>query len=298
MALNEDAVVVAAQGYVYINSIGATAPTPAEVDSLDPDTYGAQKHNIVVTGNPTSFTLVVDGYSTDAITVADISTDDVRDAIEAVTGVGVGNVKVKVEGTNTIALGGFDVYFTADLLGSTVTLAEGTFVGGSTPNTAVTTTAPNGWINIGHTSRSDLPEWGFEGGKTKLKGSWQKKRLREVEDGEPVEDSVTLSLVQWDEVAMELYFGADASDVEGVYGVSGDFHPVEKGFLVILVDGDARVGFYATKASIQRDAAIKLPLDDLASLPIKATFLNYGSRRLYDWISAEHFSFSSTGSGS
>lgn len=289
MALNDNAVLVAAQGYVYINEIGATAPTPSQVDDLDPETFGAQKHNVVVAGTPTSFTLLVGGTATASITYAGVTPDAVRDAIEALVSVGAGNVVVKAEGANTLASGGYDVYFTSELLGQTVTVAEGTFVAGTSPETTVTTTAPNGWTNVGHTSRSDLPEWGFEGGKTKLKGSWQKKRLREVQDGDPVEDSIMLSLEQWDAATMELYFGPDASDTDGVYGVSGDFTPVEKALLVVLVDGDARVGFYAPKASVQRDKAIKLPLDDLASMPIKATFLNLGSRRLYDWISLDHF---------
>ena len=43
-----------------------------------------------------------------------------------------------------------------------------------------------GWADIGHTSRNDLPEFGFEGGDTEIRGSWQKKKLREVTTEDPI----------------------------------------------------------------------------------------------------------------
>jgi len=145
------------------------------------------------------------------------------------------------------------------------------------------------WKQIGHTSRDDMPEFGFEGGDFDVKGTWQKKRLREVETGDPAEDSVTLVLQQFDAEALELYYGGNAANPltePGVFGVSGEFTPVERALLIVLVDGPRRIGFYAPKTSIRRDDSIDLPVDNFAGLPIKSTFLNMGSRRLYDWISA------------
>jgi hypothetical protein len=134
-----------------------------------------------------------------------------------------------------------------------------------------------------------MPEFAFDGGNTEIKGTWQKKRLREIATGDPVADSVTIKLSQWDKTTLELYFGADSAATTGVFGVSGDFAPIEKALLVVIVDGTVRVGFYSPKASIKRDDSVQLPVDDFATLPVKATFLNLGSRRLYDWISADLF---------
>lgn len=155
------------------------------------------------------------------------------------------------------------------------------------------------WEQVGHTSLDDLPEFGFEGGDTEVKGTWQKKRLREVATGDPVADYVTIILEQFDSTALELYYGANAADPmldPGVFGVDGEFVPVERAVLIIIVDGDVRIGFYAPKASIKRDDSIDLPSDEFAGFPIRATFLNYPGKRLYDWIS-ELFVTSGGGGG-
>lgn len=286
MALDDDAVIVAAQGFVYVNDIGAAPPTPSQVDSLDPETFGAEKHHLTITGTPTAVTLTVASDATVSIPLSGATADSVTAAFEALDAVGPGNVKVT--GT-TFVSSGFDIYFVEALLGKQLGAITATFTAGTSPALVEVITAPNGWDNIGHTSRNEMPEWGFEGGKMKMKGTWQKKRLREVEDGDPIEDSVMVNLEQWDPATMELYFGSNVADTPGIFGIDGNFDPVEKSFLIILVDGESRIGFYASKASIQRDKAIKLPIDDFATMPIKATFLNLGNRRLYDWISLAHF---------
>lgn len=285
MALIDQAVLTAAQGFVFTAPVGTTAPTPSELDAMDPETFGSKSVNIEVSGSPTSYTLLVDSIATSAIPLAS-GPAVVTAAIEALAGVGTGNVLV--EGVNAADADGLDITFIGALQGVNVTVAEGTYVGGSTPDMVVTvTTAVNGWKNVGHTSRDDMPEFGFDGGDTEVKGTWQKKRLREIATGDPVADSVTINLSQWDAESLQLYYGEDSAATTGVFGVSGDFAPLERALLIVILDGSVRIGFYSPKASIKRDDAINLPVDDLASLPIKATFLNLGARRLFDWISAD-----------
>jgi len=284
MALDDDAALVVAQGFVFINTVGALAPTPIEVDTLDPDTFGGDVHNVKVTGTATSVTLTVGADSTDDIPLP-ATAEQIQDALEALAGVGAGNTDVKGESLTDTS--GLTIGFVGDKLGQTFTVS-GEATGTGTPTVTVTSVStPNGWNNVGHTSRSDLPEFGFDGGKTQMRGTWQRKRLREVESADPIEDSLKFTLEQWDRDSLELYFGEDVAETNGVFGVSGDFTPVERSVFVVLIDGDARVGFYAAKAQIQRDSAIKMPLDNFAGLPVKATFLNYGTRRLYDWISLD-----------
>jgi hypothetical protein len=55
---------------------------------------------------------------------------------------------------------------------------------------------------------------------------------------------------------------------------------------MIIVDGPARLGFHAAKASWKRDDSIDAPVDEFSSLPVKATFLNLGERPLFSWISS------------
>lgn len=148
---------------------------------------------------------------------------------------------------------------------------------------------PSGWDSIGHTSRGDMPEFGFEGGDTEVKGSWQKKKLREVTTEDTV-DYLTLFLQQFDEDAFNLYYGENASATPGVFGVSASGNKQsEKAFLIVIEDGDVRIGFHVSKASVKRDDAIQLPSDDFASLPIKATFLQHEDELLFSWINEDLF---------
>ncbi|QXN72990.1 major tail protein [Mycobacterium phage Phillis] len=192
MALNDDAVFTAAVGYVFTNAVGATAPTPALLKTID------------------------------------------------------------LEDTSTW-------------------------------------TGATGWDNVGHTSRNDMPEFGSEGGEKEMRGTWQRKRLREVETGDPLADYVTLFLHQFDEDALSLYYGPNGSSTPGIFGVTGDQVTNEKAFLIVIVDGEERLGFYAPKASVKRDDSLQLPVDDFAALPIRATFLDHGSADLYNWINEDLF---------
>lgn len=289
MAINDDAVVTAAVGYLFFAEPGTAAITPDELEALpDVELYGCKVVNVKVTGTPTSYTLLVKGNATSELPLASTPAV-VQAAIEAIEGVGAGNVLV--DGVNAGDTDGLTITFLGSLQGQDVAVAEGTYVGGTTPDTAITTvTAVNGWTNYGHTSRDDMPEFGFDGGDTEVKGSWQKKALREVLSGDPIADSVTIKLEQWDNNTLELYFGEkDESSPDGVFGVSGDFNPIEKALQMIIVDGSVKLGFYAAKASIKRDDSVELPVDDFSTLPVKATFLKMTGRRLYDWINKKLF---------
>lgn len=146
---------------------------------------------------------------------------------------------------------------------------------------------PEGWTSVGHTSRGDMPEFGFEGGDSEIKGSWQKKKLKEVQTEDPI-DYLTVHLQQFDLQSLGLYYGANASSTPGVFGVSASGNALqEKAFLVIIEDGDVRLGLHASKASVKRDSSIALPVDDFASLPIKATFLQHEDELLFSWISED-----------
>ncbi|ACU41773.1 major tail protein [Mycobacterium phage Morrow] len=144
------------------------------------------------------------------------------------------------------------------------------------------------WDSIGHTSRGDMPEFGFDGGDSEIKGTWQRKKLREVTTEDPV-DYLTLFLHQFDEDALSLYYGKNASTTAGEFAVSGKSDPTEKAFFVVIEDGDVRIGFHSAKASVKRDDAIQLPVDDFASLPIRATFLDHPGFPLFKWVNEDLF---------
>ncbi|QBJ00212.1 major tail protein [Mycobacterium phage Pharaoh] len=150
-----------------------------------------------------------------------------------------------------------------------------------------------GWTSVGHTSRGTLPEFGFEGGDSEVKGSWQKKKLREITSEDPV-DYLTIVLHQFDEDALSLYYGENASDEAGVFGYSGKNPTNEKAVLVVIEDGDLRLGHHASKSSVKRDDSIELPIDDLAALPVRFTYLDFEDELLFTWINEDLFNVDDT----
>jgi hypothetical protein len=145
------------------------------------------------------------------------------------------------------------------------------------------------WTNIGHTSREDLPEFGFDGGETETRGTWQNAALREVVT-EATVDYVTFQLHQFDLTALSLYYG----QANAVAALPGEFHVSnaatagsERSICMVIVDGDAKIGFYARKASIRREEAISLATDQFAALPLRATFLKDGVNEMFRWISED-----------
>lgn len=288
MALNDKAVVTAAQGFVFTNVVGAAPPTPEELDALDPELFGAKVVTLKVTGTPTSLKLAVGAGTSDLIPLT-ASAAVIQSALEGLATVGSGNVSVSGIGLGDVS--GVDVAFIGALQGKSITITATDYVAGTTPALVTTTkVALNGWINTGHTSREDMPEFGFEGGEAEVKGTWQNAALREVVS-EQAADYVTVVLQQFDENSFELYYGANASSTPGVFGVAGGVAaPNERAFLTIIRDGTTNVGFYATKASVRRDDAVQLPVDEFAGFPVRFTFLKHGAARLFDWISKDLFS--------
>ena len=281
MSLNDNAVLTAAVGWVYSAPVGTARPTPANITTFDPSTFApaANSKSLTVTGSAGTYTISVGGVASAAIQY-DGDANAIKGAIEGIAAVGAGKVTVTGAGPFVIAL---DPAVTGTLTATGTGLTGGNAV---LANVAATGT---GWTNIGHTSRGDLPEFGFEGGDTEVKGTWQNESLREVVT-DPVADYLTLMLHQFDTQAFELYYGTDASVEAGVFGVAnGNPAPVEKALLIVIVDGVRKVAFYSPKASLRRDDSISLAVDEFATLPIRATFLKHSNANKFEWVAENLF---------
>lgn len=147
------------------------------------------------------------------------------------------------------------------------------------------TNLPADFELIGHTSADELPEFGFDGGDEEVRGSWQNEALKTVQT-EALVDYMTFNHLQFDEAGFELYYGiANASVTDGEFVVETNNTPgVNKSLLVVMVDGEFKVGFYAPKARIKREESISLDTDSYAYLPLRATFLKATGQPLYKWI--------------
>ncbi|SIJ96944.1 Uncharacterised protein [Mycobacteroides abscessus subsp. abscessus] len=275
MALDDDAVITAAVGYIYTNTVGTARPTLAEIDAFDPETFGAQTQKVVASA---ATTLTVGGQNTASLPTTSTAAA-VQTALEGLSTVGVGNVLVvgSTDPEDTLE-DGLHVSWVGEKLGQTIAIT------GSTAD-ITPVTAANGWKMTGHTSRDDLPEFGKDGGDTEVKGTWQNKALRETLSGDPRVDFVTAILEQFDRGNLELYYGEDDTNEDGVFNVDGDFAPVERALLIVIVDGDVSVGFHAPKTSIRGDDSIAMDTDNFVGFPVRMTFLKMGARKLFSWIS-------------
>ncbi|UQV56385.1 phage tail protein [Corynebacterium pseudodiphtheriticum] len=271
---NDSAVFTAAMGYVYTAPVGTPAPTPEQLKKFDADTFGLPEFSVRVTGTG-KFTLSSKSKTTEqldakASTAAEVQAalnKVVTDAQFVVSG-GTGNFNVSVSAKGEVG---------ANFL-------TGTGVGGSAPTVAVSRTSEGAvWDPIGHTGVDDLPEFGYEGGDTESKGTWQKKAFKEITTEAPV-DYVTVKALQFDPATMELYYGKNASAEEGVFGVENPGqNTAERAVLIVMVDGEFKIGFSAAKASIRRDESISLSGEDFSTLPLRATFVKHPGRHLFEW---------------
>jgi hypothetical protein len=288
MAQNDSAVLTAAVGYVFVANPGTPAPTPQAIKTLDPVLAGAGEQQLIIEDTATgTFTITVGGETTSALDPDVDTADSIQTAIQNLDVVGPAGVTVALKSPATP---GSVIYtFTWPNERKEFTVDSATLTGGTATVKIHREGLPNGWNPLGHTSRNDMPEFGFEGGDSEVKGTWQNAKLREVIT-DAASDYLTLFLHQFDTENFTLYYGKNASTTPGVFGVSGDVSKVnEYAFLIIIVDGDRRVAFYAPKASVKRDDAIQMPVDDFASLPIRATFLKHGNHNIYEWINEDLF---------
>lgn len=275
MAFNDSAVFTAATGYVYTAPVGTAAPTPKQLKYFDPETFGAHQFTLKVTGSA-PYTLTVGSTATSEIK-AEASPAEVQAALERVKEVGTGGVVV----SGTSAKEGVTVSFVGDKFGKPVQLKGGSGA------TVTELSKPLGWEPIGHTNNEELPEFGYDGGESETKGSWQKKVLKTVTSETPV-DYVTVKALQFDTQTLEYYYGKNVSKVENVFGVdSPNATDVERAVLIVLKDGLFTIAFSAAKAGIRRDESISLESDDFATLPLKATFVKHPGRHLFEWTLPE-----------
>lgn len=281
---NDKAVFTASTGYVYKSEPGTPAISPKELAAFDSDTYGANVHQLDVLGNGT-YTITVNGDTTDPIDSAAIA-PVVQAALEKVEVVGSGNAVVTGSPSE-----GLNIALVGDLFGKdheVTATGEAPLEEGESAEVEVTEVAKsNGWEPVGHTAAEELPEFGYEGGETEPRGTWQKKNLRNVSSEAPV-DYVTIKAQQFDMDMLELYYGKNASKVKNVFGIDDpSASGVEKAFQIVLVDGDFKIAFSVAKSTVGRDESISLASDDFATLPLRSTFVKHPGRHLFEWTLPE-----------
>jgi len=151
-----------------------------------------------------------------------------------------------------------------------------------------------GWRDVGHTSREELPEFGFDGGETETRGTWQNAALRTVVP-EAAVDYVVVQLHQFDDEALELYYGVpNASEDPGQFSVAeASTQAPERALCIVIEDGENHMALYAPRVSAAREDSITMAVDEFAALPIRFTFLKRDPDQdgttypLFTWINED-----------
>jgi hypothetical protein len=143
-----------------------------------------------------------------------------------------------------------------------------------------------GWTQVGHTSRDDLPVFGFDGGDSEVKGTWQNASFKRVVT-EVAQDYVTFNALQLDETVLSYYYGVtNPGTTVGKFDVSeASTSGIDVALLIVIVDGSATVGFHASKVTMSREDSIELAVDEFAAVPLRASILKSGSNPLFSWLS-------------
>jgi len=127
-------------------------------------------------------------------------------------------------------------------------------------------------IEIGHTSRETPLTIAQDGGERTVHPSWQNTSLRESIS--PVSHMFQFSLLQWDALAYQLYYGSGGTTDGDYYGVTkGTPTPTEGALYIRVDDGPEFADFWIPRASILRADNVELDPENLSGFPVQATAL-------------------------
>jgi hypothetical protein len=151
-------------------------------------------------------------------------------------------------------------------------------VGTAKPTDYKAISAP--WEEIGHTDAEEIMSFASEGGDTTVLATLQNKQLRTTKA--PLTESFGLTLQQFNEEALKLYYGANATKAaDGAIRPASNPTPTQVAFLAVFWDGENVFPIYAEKVEISRGGEVDLAdPENLAGLPLTIQPLNNGAN---DW---------------
>lgn len=130
------------------------------------------------------------------------------------------------------------------------------------------------WAEIGHTSVDNVLSSTSSGGDSTTLSTLQSKNLRSTTA--PRTEAWNLTVEQFDEATLKLYFGANAITNEGWLDVPNAPTSTEQAFLAVLTDGGQHLGIWAPKVEIKRgDDWSFADSSSLSGLPITLTPLSF-----------------------
>jgi hypothetical protein len=136
-------------------------------------------------------------------------------------------------------------------------------------------TALASWVEIGHTSLDSPFSVTTEGGEVTTKGSLQNQTLRTTTSAKTY--ALEINLEQFDADTLKHYLGANSQKVGDVVYSKSKPTSEQAAILGVAEDGNAVMFLHGGKADISANGNFDVSsIEDLASLPVKFTFLEDG----------------------
>ena len=173
---------------------------------------------------------------------------------------------------------------------ATLVIGAGNYFTAPTPGEAEPAALANvttPWVNMGHTSIEDILSFESEGGEVTALGTLQNPSLRTTRSNST--DTLKITLQQFDEPSLKLFFGKNSGQGAFVNGTAGQKwlqvkskpQATECAFLAVYVDGANIFAIHVPRCEIIKGDNLEFgDTESMAGLPLNITPLQYGTN---DW---------------
>ncbi len=130
----------------------------------------------------------------------------------------------------------------------------------------LTGTPPEGWTNLGHTSRENTLGFSREGGEASSIGTWLADSTKTIYSS--VAWAMSIPALQFDSDVLDMAFNGDFDPVTGGYIVPGQTAAIETQLYVLMQDNTGKLGFWIPNSevtlgeppTVNREQYLELPL--------------------------------------
>lgn len=130
---------------------------------------------------------------------------------------------------------------------------------------------PDGWTNVGHTSKGNQPAFAKEGGDATVLDTWLADNVDVVYAAE--QWSLGVNALQVDQTGLDLGFGG-FFDTDGGYVVPASNPGLEKQTFLLATDGTGDLGFWMPNTSTKLGDAPSMDASNFFEIPLSSKILS------------------------
>jgi len=141
----------------------------------------------------------------------------------------------------------------------------------------LTGTEPDGWTNLGHTSKGNQPAFSKEGGDATVLDTWLADGVDVVYASE--QWALAIAALQVEQLSLDLAFGG-FMDTDGGYVVPSSNPGLEKQSFLYATDGTGSLGFWMENTSSKVGDAPSIDAASFLELPISQKILSADTEKI------------------